>query len=65
MDSIAHLKLIDAGVSKEDIMLLTTAMFVLKVIIPILVSKYTGGPKPLSLIMKCMLIRYKTNVPIK
>lgn len=63
MDSIAYLKLIDAGVSKEDIMLLTTAMSVLKIIIPFPVSKYTGGPKPLSLIMKCTPIRLLWNVP--
>ncbi|KAF0770586.1 acetyl-coenzyme A transporter 1-like, partial [Aphis craccivora] len=48
MDSIAYLKLIEAGVSKEDIMLLTTTMSVLKIIIPFPVSKYTGGPKPLN-----------------
>lgn len=65
MDSIAYLKLIEAGVSKEDIMLLTTTMSVLKIIIPFPVSKYTGGPKPLSLIMKWTLIRYKINVPIQ
>ncbi|CAH1724858.1 unnamed protein product [Aphis gossypii] len=63
MDSIAHLKLIDAGVSKEDIMLLTTAMSILKIIIPIPVSKYTGGPKQLSLIMKCTPIRLFWNIP--
>lgn len=65
MGSIANLKLIDAGVSKEDIMLLTTAMPVLKIILTIPVSKYTGGPKPLSLVMKCTPIRYKINVLIK
>lgn len=52
MDSVSNLKLIDAGVSKDDIMLITTMMYVVKFTIPIYVSKYITGPKPMSYYLK-------------
>lgn len=59
MDTITNLKLIDAGVSKDDIMFMTTVMTVFRIVIPIPLAKYTGGPKPLSFYLKFMPIRYK------
>ncbi|XP_026805456.1 acetyl-coenzyme A transporter 1-like [Rhopalosiphum maidis] len=56
-ESVTNLKLIDAGVSKDDIMIITTAMFILKMCLPIFVTKYTTGPKPISLYLKLMPAR--------
>ncbi|CAI6365998.1 unnamed protein product [Macrosiphum euphorbiae] len=61
-DSISTLKLIDAGVSKDDIMVINTAMYVVKMIIPLIIAKYTSGPKPLSLYLKVTPIRLLWNI---
>ncbi|CAI6366795.1 unnamed protein product [Macrosiphum euphorbiae] len=51
-DSVSNLKLIDAGVSKDDIMIITTALYIIKCIMPIFVSKYVTGPKPMTYFLK-------------
>ncbi|XP_026808439.1 acetyl-coenzyme A transporter 1-like [Rhopalosiphum maidis] len=51
-DSVSNLKLIDAGVSKENIMIITSALYIIKLIMPIFVSKYVTGPKPMSYFLK-------------
>ncbi|XP_022174752.1 acetyl-coenzyme A transporter 1-like [Myzus persicae] len=56
-DSASNLKLIDAGVSKDDIMITTTGMYAVKFIMPIFVSKYCSGSKPMDI--------YLTMIPIK
>jgi len=56
-DSVSILKLIDAGVSKDDIMIINTAMFVIKAIIPLIVGKYTSGPKPMTIYLNAAPFR--------
>ncbi|XP_060865229.1 acetyl-coenzyme A transporter 1-like [Metopolophium dirhodum] len=56
-DSVSKLKLIDAGVSKDDIMIITISMYIVKFIVPIVVSKYTSGTKPMSAYLNLMPIR--------
>ncbi|XP_022174759.1 acetyl-coenzyme A transporter 1-like [Myzus persicae] len=56
-NSLLYLKLVDAGVPKDDIMVLTTAMFAVKIVTPFAVSKYTSGPKPMSVCLKSMTIK--------
>jgi len=56
-DNVAILKLIDAGVPKDNIVLIKTTMFVVKMILPLVVVKYTSGPKPMNV--------YLTATPIK
>lgn len=51
-DNVSNLKLIDAGVSKDNIMLITSALYIIKFIMPIFVSKYITGPKPMSYFLK-------------
>ncbi|CAI6365109.1 unnamed protein product [Macrosiphum euphorbiae] len=63
MDTVANLKLIDAGISKDDIMLMSTAMSIFRIFLPLPLAKYTGGPKPLSLYLKCTPIRLLWSVP--
>lgn len=50
-DSVSPLKLIDAGVSKEDIMMISTAMYAVKFVMPVFVNKYIMGPDPMSYYM--------------
>jgi len=47
-NSLGTLKLIEAGVPKENIMLIQTPLFVVKMILPLVVAKYTSGPKPMN-----------------
>jgi len=56
---VSNLKLIDAGITKDDIMIITISMYIVKMIIPLIVSKYTSGAKPMSAYMKLMPIRYE------
>lgn len=56
-DSVSILKLIDAGVPKENIMVIHTTMFVIKMILPLVVAKYTSGPKPLNVYLTATPIR--------
>jgi len=56
-DSASSLKLIDAGISKDDIMITVTGMYAIKFIMPIFVSKYITGPKAMD--------HYLTMTPIR
>lgn len=58
---MSNLKLIDAGISKDDIMIITISMYIVKMIVPLIVSKYTSGTKPMSAYMKLMPIRYENK----
>lgn len=51
-DSASTLKLIDAGLSKDDITIVDSALSVVKLIMPIALAKYTSGPKPMSVYLK-------------
>ncbi|RWS09377.1 acetyl-coenzyme A transporter-like protein [Dinothrombium tinctorium] len=51
-DSATGLKLIEAGVHKENIALLAVPMVPLQIILPLVISKYTSGPRPLDIFLK-------------
>jgi len=51
-DTVTYLELVDAGVSKDDITVINTGMFVVKILIPLVTAKYTSGPKPMSIYLK-------------
>ncbi|CAI6349931.1 unnamed protein product [Macrosiphum euphorbiae] len=53
-DSVGVLKLIDAGVPKENIMVLHTTILAVKTVVPLVVA---SGPKPLN--------TYLTATPIR
>jgi len=57
MDGPSNLKLIDAGVSKDDIMIIVTGMYAMKFIMTTFLSKHISGPK-------CM-DHYLTMTPIR
>lgn len=56
-DSLAVLKLIDAGVPKENITVILTTILVVKIIVPIVIAKYISGPKPLNIYLIATPIR--------
>ncbi|GIZ02467.1 acetyl-coenzyme A transporter 1 [Caerostris extrusa] len=51
-DSVTGLKLIEAGVLKENLALLAVPMVPLQIMLPLAISRYTNGPKPLSVFQK-------------
>lgn len=57
MDSVSNLKLIDAGIPKDSIMIMNTMMYAVKLTMPLFVSKYVTGPKPMSYYLKITPIR--------
>ncbi|XP_063228297.1 acetyl-coenzyme A transporter 1 [Bacillus rossius redtenbacheri] len=47
-DAVTSLKLIDAGVPKEKLALMAIPMVPLQIILPLVISKYTTGPRPMD-----------------
>lgn len=56
-DSLSYLKLIEAGVPKEKLGLLAVPLAPLQVILPLVISKYTNGPKPFNFYIKAIPFR--------
>jgi len=54
---VSPLKLIDAGVSKDDMMIINTSIFIAKITLPLIIARYTSGPKPMSIYLKATLIK--------
>ncbi|XP_055335216.1 acetyl-coenzyme A transporter 1-like [Paramacrobiotus metropolitanus] len=51
-EAVSGLKLIELGVHKEQLALLAVPMVPLQIILPVLISKYTAGPKPMNIFLK-------------
>ncbi|XP_075717644.1 acetyl-coenzyme A transporter 1 [Rhinoderma darwinii] len=56
-DAVTGLKLVERGVPKEHLALLAVPMVPLQILLPLLISKYTAGPKPLNVFHKAMPFR--------
>ncbi|XP_060850764.1 acetyl-coenzyme A transporter 1-like isoform X2 [Rhopalosiphum padi] len=56
------LQLIDAGVPKDNVVVIHSSMIIVKVIAPIIISKYTAGPKTMSVYLKMSPIRSMWNI---
>ncbi|XP_060878936.1 acetyl-coenzyme A transporter 1-like [Metopolophium dirhodum] len=56
-ESVTNLKLIDAGIPKDDIMMTTSVMYVMKFVFPIFVCKYVTSSTPMSYHLKMTPIR--------
>ena len=57
-DSATGLKLIEAGVHKENLALLAIPIVPLQILLPWIISRYTNGPKPLDVYIKAFPYRY-------
>lgn len=60
-DAVTGLKLVEAGVPKEQLALLAVPMVPLQILLPLVISKYTAGPRPLDVFYKAFPFRYKQN----
>ncbi|XP_043925824.1 acetyl-coenzyme A transporter 1-like [Protopterus annectens] len=56
-DSVTGLKLVEEGVPKEQLALLAVPMVPLQILLPLAISKYTAGPRPLDIFYKAMPYR--------
>ena len=56
-DAVSSLKLIDAGVPKDKLALLVVPLVPLQIILPLVISKYTTGPKPMAVYLKAIPYR--------
>ncbi|XP_034023984.1 acetyl-coenzyme A transporter 1 [Thalassophryne amazonica] len=56
-DAVTGLKLVEAGVPKEQLALLAVPMVPLQILLPVMISKYTAGPRPLDVFYKAFPFR--------
>ncbi|XP_026804625.1 acetyl-coenzyme A transporter 1-like [Rhopalosiphum maidis] len=56
------LQLIDAGVPKDNVVVIHSSMIIVKVIAPIIISKYTVGPNTMNVYLKMSPIRAMWNI---
>lgn len=56
-DSVTSLKLIDAGVPKDKLALLAVPLVPLQIVLPLVISKYTTGPRPMNVYLKAIPYR--------
>lgn len=56
-DAVTGLKLVESGVPKERLALLAIPMVPLQILLPLFISKYTAGPRPMALFMKAVPYR--------
>ena len=55
---MTYLKLIENGVPKESLGLLAIPLTPVEIILPVLINKFTNGPKPLTTFAKVYPFRY-------
>lgn len=56
-DSVTSLKLVEAGLPKDKLALLAIPMVPLQIFLPLVVSKYTTGAKPMEVYIKAIPFR--------
>lgn len=56
-DAVTGLKLVEAGVPKEQLALLAVPMVPLQILLPVVISRYTAGPRPLDIFYKAFPFR--------
>ncbi|XP_065656559.1 acetyl-coenzyme A transporter 1 isoform X2 [Hydra vulgaris] len=61
-DSVTGLKLIEAGMKKETLSILAVPLVPLEIFLPLAISRFTSGPRPLDLFIKAMPYRLVMGV---
>ncbi|OWR52234.1 acetyl-coenzyme A transporter 1 like protein [Danaus plexippus plexippus] len=56
-DAVSGLKLVEAGVPREDLALLAVPLVPVQIIMPVILAKHTTGPAPLSLWLRAFPLR--------
>jgi PAT family acetyl-CoA transporter-like MFS transporter 1 len=54
---VTGLKLVEAGVPKEKLALIAVPLVPLQIILPLIISKYTAGPRPMDVYLKAFPYR--------
>lgn len=50
--------MVDAGIPKEKMALMAVPMVPLQIILPLVIAKYTVGPRPMDVYLKAIPYRY-------
>lgn len=61
-DSLSGLKLIEAGMSKTTLAMFAVPLIPVQIILPLIISKYTAGPKPMNVFLKAVPPRLMIGV---
>nr|CAI5869779.1 unnamed protein product [Callosobruchus analis] len=61
-DSVMPLKLVEAGIPKEKLGLIAIPLIPIQMVMPLIISKYTTGPKPLDVYLKAIPYRLLLGV---
>ncbi|XP_050523109.1 acetyl-coenzyme A transporter 1-like isoform X7 [Daktulosphaira vitifoliae] len=56
-DYVTSLKLLEAGLPKDNFLIVSIALYPFKIILPLVVTKYTSGPKPMSALLNAFPFR--------
>nr|CAG4648604.1 EOG090X04K8 [Polyphemus pediculus] len=56
-DAVSGLKLIEKGVPKAQLALLAVPLVPLQIVLPLLISRYTAGPRPMDVYLKAIPYR--------
>ncbi|EDO34028.1 predicted protein [Nematostella vectensis] len=56
-DAVTGLKLVEAGVPKENLAMLAVPMVPIQILLPLFISKFTSGPRPLDVFLKAYPLR--------
>jgi len=54
---LTGLKLIESGMQKQTLAMFAIPMIPIQIILPLIISKFTSGPKPMSVFLKAMPFR--------
>ncbi|XP_034656430.1 acetyl-coenzyme A transporter 1 [Drosophila subobscura] len=57
VDAVTSLKLIDAGVPKDQLALLAIPLIPLQLVLPLVMGRYTNGPRPMDVYLKAIPYR--------
>ncbi|KAG8225743.1 hypothetical protein J437_LFUL011999 [Ladona fulva] len=57
IDAVTSLKLVDAGIPKEELAMLVVPLVPLQIVMPLVISKYTAGPRPMDIYLKAVPYR--------
>lgn len=57
VDSVSSLKLVEAGVPKDKLALLVVPLVPLQIVLPLVISKYTTGPRPMDVYIRAFPYR--------
>ncbi|VDI72998.1 MFS transporter, PAT family, solute carrier family 33 (acetyl-CoA transportor), member 1 [Mytilus galloprovincialis] len=56
-DSLTGLKLIESGMQKQTLALFAIPMIPIQIVLPLIISKFTAGPKPMNVFLRAMPFR--------